>query len=381
MKLVVLVPVFNAGLQVDNYMPRIAGLEEREEVQAIAALASVLERKKFISSPHVNEDFEYILLDNMDIGAQARIRMNDKKLIVRAGPYLLEHIRECDGFMLDIQDPRCEEYLRYIDTLGRPGTMKMAVNVETRAQLNDCLARGFSLFVGTFYMKHAVTQKRLSELKPVVHSKIRLMAEIGSWGNELDNYNISAICDIIQSDVFLSLNVLKLANNATYHGSEKINSIREGIMRIGATQMRSWAMSVLATSVSEDSMGEMSRMTLIKAKFMELMAKILNVNAFEAFYTGILSMAGLILGTEQEMAIREFNVSASMRMYLRYEDDMGRLLQCADDYLHMRVLECEKMLADKRKLYDEMYRLYIEAVLWVGNILKNIEGGDTKEIG
>ena len=374
MKLVVLVPVFNTSLEVDSYIPRIVGLEEREENEVIAALTSVLEKKKFISSPHMNEDFEYIVLENMDIGVLARIQMNEKKLIVRAGPYLVEHIRECDGFLLDVQDPRCEEYLRYIDTLGRPGTLKIGDNVETQAQVNDCMAKGFSLFSGSFYMKQKVAQRRVSEMKPVIHSKIRLLSEIGSWGNELDNYNINAICDLIQSDVFLSLNVLKLANSVTYHGSKKINGIREGILRIGANNMRSWAVSVLATSMSDDSTGQMSRMTLIKAKFMELMAHVAKLNAFDAFYTGILSMSGLILGTEQETAVREFNASPQMRMYLRYEDDLGRLLQCADSYLRMQTSECEQMLVGKRKLYEEMYRLYIEAVLWVGNILENIEG-------
>ena len=101
--------------------------------------------------------------------------------------------------------------------------------------------------------------------------------------------------DAISQDVTLSYHLLKYMNSAFFNLSNPINSIRQAVVYLGRNTLKTWA-TVISMADYSDKPDELVRQALIRAKLCESLAKDVNDENEDAFFTvGLLSVLDALM--------------------------------------------------------------------------------------
>ena len=122
--------------------------------------------------------------------------------------------------------------------------------------------------------------------------------------------NLGDFVKAIESDPALSVSILRIANSAFYGFSGQTNSLRDGVFRIGLSQLRTIVIlshlqgKVLQTGLFEREVSWLSDLSLAMARLGQLLATDLGLEPSVAFTQGTLWHLEhfLILGTLAEVA-------------------------------------------------------------------------------
>lgn len=204
----------------------------------------------------------------------------------------------------------------------------IAERVETKEEYESAINDGYSFFQGYYFSKPIMMSK--SSISIATSTYIRLWREISK---EDTDFNILA--DIIKLDASLSYKLLSLMNTPLYFRGGRINSIKQGLVRLGTNQAKRWIMLLFLCDISNTKNDEFAKMSLIRATFMEkLIVKLGHKNMSDDTYmVGLLSIVGNVLEQDMLTILDTLELSDNIKMALINEDGIAyELLECIKKY-------------------------------------------------
>ena len=205
----------------------------------------------------------------------------------------------------------------------------LAEKIETEEEFQQALDFGYVLFQGYFFCKPAVLhQKRLTSN---ALSKMRLLREINR-----QNVDFSAITGVISSDTNLVHKLLTYINSAGVGLNNHVSNLKQATVLLGASGVRRWVTLVSLQTFSEDKPPELFTLSLLRAKFCELLAGELKrpgLTPDTGFLLGMFSLIDVLLSLPMDDVLKEVSLSDELSDALRGKDnDLRRLLDLVVAY-------------------------------------------------
>ncbi|MBF1662006.1 EAL domain-containing protein [Selenomonas noxia] len=215
------------------------------------------------------------------------------------------------------EDPEERKRLREI----LPGHVRLlAEKIETEEEFHQALEYGYVLFQGYFFCKPVVLHKK--KLTSNALSQIRLLKEVNR-----QDFDFSAIINVISSDTNLVHKLLTYINSVgiglTYH----ISNLRQAAVLLGSGGMRRWVTLISLQTFSEDKPPELFTISLLRAKFCELIAheiKRSDLTPDTGFLLGMFSLLDVLLSQPMEEVLKEVGLSSELNAALLGEDNILR---------------------------------------------------------
>jgi len=238
-------------------------------------------------------------------------------------------------------------------------------NIPDMNKFNNLVGIPNTFYSGGFYSQPITKGK--SEISPVKINALTLLRQI----NEED-FDLSDIADTIERDPSLSISLLRFINTVM---PRKINSIRNAVAILGQKEVKRWANAALSIQLAEDRPGEITKLSLIRARFSENLAKCFEMGAFAPglFLTGLFSLLDVILEKTMEDAVKEVALDERVREAL--VDKTGDYYKVLDfmyayEYANWDLVAI-KMVQNNLDL-EEIIEAFIEALVWYKKLLDAI---------
>jgi EAL and modified HD-GYP domain-containing signal transduction protein len=159
-------------------------------------------------------------------------------------------------------------------------------NINSLSDFDSILMFNADLYRGDFY-----TETRIINVdKPVSPLKINYL-QLLNQANEED-FDFEDFAGIVQRDTALAVNFLKMVNSSSVVRSDKITSIKHAAALLGQKEIRKWVTSAVTTSLGMESPGEVTRLSMLRAKFCENLAPLFEMaihkdNLFLIYYINV----------------------------------------------------------------------------------------------
>ncbi|WP_024850105.1 EAL and HDOD domain-containing protein [Hydrogenovibrio kuenenii] len=203
-----------------------------------------------------------------------------------------------DIIKVDILETGPKKLVEHVPLLKERGVRLLAEKVETREQFDFCQKLGFDYFQGYFFSRPKIIQgKSLPSNKIPV---LRLLSNV--YDPDVDMHQLSSI---IGQDVSMSQKLLKMASLSGKN--HEVTSIHDAVVRFGLKRLQSWA-SVLVLSNIDDKPSELFLMSLIRAKFCELIGERVGDLSKDSYFTvGLFSTLDAIMDQPLQTLLDELN--------------------------------------------------------------------------
>lgn len=246
--------------------------------------------------------------------------------------------------------------------LKRFGATKtfLAEKIETREDYKIAADLGYNLFQGYFFSKPAVVNAK--EIGSLNTSLIQIMKEL----NE-EEPDFNAIAAHVEHDLGLSYKLLQLVNSVYYGPIYRIKTIWHALTYLGVEDLRRWFSIMMLKDLKNVENAEMIKISLVRAKLMELLAEELGDadSRSEYFFTGMFSSIDVLLNRPMEAILKGLPISDKTKWALLAEDNEYR-----------RILNC--VIAREQGIWEELdeqspvkcvgvkrfMELYLEALRW-----------------
>ncbi|WP_338754602.1 EAL and HDOD domain-containing protein [Bacillus sp. FJAT-52991] len=268
-----------------------------------------------------------------------------------------------------LQTPRFERQ-RMMKELKQYNLLWLAEKVETREQLQQAMEEGFSLFQGFFFAKPALLSA--DSIPEFSNNYLVILNEVAAPLPSIQN-----IARLIEGDLSLSYQLLKLLNKTAFIQREKVKTIHQAIMLIGLEELKKWILFIMINTNKQTCSEEIMRTSLVRAKTLEQLAR----NYFpdqptsQLFLLGMLSMIDALLGKPMESILPELPIDTEIKeALLLKENHFSKAL------LLIRSLEeanwpsasdfCSQLQIEE----DILFTSYNQAIRWSDQLLqKNTE--------
>jgi c-di-GMP-related signal transduction protein len=245
----------------------------------------------------------------------------------------------------------------------------LAEKVDSREQVERCLALGYELFQGYYFARPSIiTGKRLGRAETAL---MRLLSLV------LSDADTPQIESVFGQNPDLGVNLIKLLNSVAVGGKDRIDSLRDALTVLGRTQLQRWLQVLLFTLSSAPAAEFPSPLLILAAtrgKLMELIAHGLRPADRDfhdkAFMTGILSLVNALLGMSMAEILGPMPVDEDVRYGLiRRSGPLGSMLLLVEALEESELMGIEKALAAVPGLeHRQVIGLQVEAMAWANSI-------------
>ena len=243
--------------------------------------------------------------------------------------------------------------------------MKMcAVNVDSQEDYENLgKMGGFALFEGKFF-RLPVTASKQTEVAPLKANYIELLNIV----NDID-FDLSEAADVIGKDTALVISLLKMVNKMSVNS--EITSIRHAAAMLGQKELKKWINTAVTNELCADRPSEITRLSLLRAKFAENLAPLFEmaIHSAELFLMGLFSGLDLILDKPMKEALAMVNVSKSIEEALI--EDKGEFAAVLDFIRHYESAswqEVSRVMLLRKIDMDQVYNAYTESLQWYRNL-------------
>ena len=240
-----------------------------------------------------------------------------------------------------------------------PDIRLIAVNVDSKEDY-DTLAEGdaYTLYEGDFY-RLPVT-KGVQKIAPLKVNYLELLKMV----NDVD-FELTKAADVIGRDTALVIELLKVVNHMAVNS--EITSIRHAAAMLGQRELKKWINAVVSHELCADRPSEVTRLSLLRAKFAENLApafELANLTS-ELFLMGLFSVLDIILDKPIKEALAMVNVGKEIsEAIIDRKGQMFKVLSFIEGYelADWKGLSRELVIAE----IDEnvVYAAYVDALAW-----------------
>ena len=205
----------------------------------------------------------------------------------------------------------------------------LAEKIETEEEFHQAMAFGYVLFQGYFFCKPAILHQK--KLTSNALSRMRLLKEINR-----QNVDFASMTNIISSDTNLVHKLLTYINSAGIGLINHVSNLKQATVLLGASGVKRWVTLISLQTFSEDKPPELFTLSLLRAKFCELIAGELKrpgLTQDAGFLIGMFSLLDVLLMLPMEEVLKEVALADDLNAALLGEDnDLRRILDLVIAY-------------------------------------------------
>ena len=240
-----------------------------------------------------------------------------------------------------------------------PGIKLCAVGVDTQEDYDALvLTGGYDIYEGKFFRKPIVESDKV--LAPLKVNYIHLLNIVNK-----DDFDLTEAADVIGRDTALILALMEIANRLA-KGSE-ITSVQHAVAMLGQKELKKWINTAVTKELCADKPNEITRLSLIRAKFAENIAPLFEVAQMsqELFLMGLFSAIDIMLDKPMEEALSMVQVSQQISdALLRGTGALAPVLHFVLEYENAAWTEVFRILVVEDIDMDTVYKAYLEALGW-----------------
>jgi EAL and modified HD-GYP domain-containing signal transduction protein len=232
-------------------------------------------------------------------------------------------------------------------------------------------ARGV-LLSGNFYSQ-PITKGKF-EISPLKINALNLLGQINN-----DSFDLGETATIIERDPALSISLLRFINAMNPDRSRKIDSIRNAVAILGQKEVRKWATIAISVGMGEDRPSEITRLSLIRAKFAENLAPAFEmaIKSGSLFISGLFSLLDVILQMPLTKAIDEVAASGEIRDALvEKKGRLSEVLSLIFAYEHADWHNSSLIMVKNSIDIEELTKAFLDSLYWYRQLLDAIEEED-----
>ncbi|MGC2029911.1 MAG: HDOD domain-containing protein [Steroidobacteraceae bacterium] len=147
---------------------------------------------------------------------------------------------------------------RELAHLARRGLQILAEKVETRAEFERCSLLGFDLFQGYYFCRPETLAAR-----PLLANQMAVLDLITALQDPAND--TKELAHIVNRDVALSYQLLRLANSALFKRRRPISTIQDAVVVLGLDGVKKWATLLILSRLGSGKPSELLRTALVRA--------------------------------------------------------------------------------------------------------------------
>lgn len=240
-----------------------------------------------------------------------------------------------------------------------PNIRLVAGNLDSMDAFEDLVDNGgYTLFEGEFY-RLPIT-KGDTDVSPLKANYIELLNVVNK-----PDFDLTTAADVIGRDTALVIDLLKMVNKIAINS--EITSIRHAAAMLGQRELKKWINTAVANKLCADRPNEITRLSLIRAKFCENLAKQFELASKEneLFLVGLFSVIDLILNQTMEEALKLVYLPKEIYDALTVgEGRLALVLDFVKAYEQANWAEVSRVLLIESIDTNLIYDAYIEALNW-----------------
>ena len=272
-----------------------------------------------------------------------------------------------DYIIVDISDFTIDD--KFIATITALAKLKMIVlsNINDMDTFNTLAKIPDTLFCGRFFSQPIT--KGITKISPIKINALTLLRRI----NEED-FDLGDIADTIGRDPSLSLSLLRFINTVM---PRKIESIRNAVAILGQKEVKRWATAAISIQLADDRPNEVTKLSLIRARFAENLAKAFSMGVFSQslFMMGLFSLLDIILELPMEKAVKEVALDEDVRFALVDKSgDFYKVLSFIHAYEHANWDDIAIQMVNNDLDLEEVTTAFVDALIWYKTLLDAIAG-------
>jgi EAL and modified HD-GYP domain-containing signal transduction protein len=217
---------------------------------------------------------------------------------------------------------------------------------------------GYSLYEGSFYRMPLT--KGSNKVSPLKLNYIQLLSIV----NEGD-FDLQKAADIISRDTALTISLLGMVNRMTVNSG--ITTIRHAAAMLGQKELKRWINTAVAGQLYADKPSEMTRVSLLRARFAENLAGAFGLAARkdELFLMGLFSVLDVILEKPMSEALDMMKISGDIRKALVERDGvLAPVLDFAMQYEDANWQEVSRQMLLGNIEMDTVHQAYMGSLQW-----------------
>lgn len=262
---------------------------------------------------------------------------------------------------IDILALSTDQLREHVQLLRQYDLKLLAEKVETQEAFDLCVELGFDYFQGFFFCKPDIIEDKPIPVRQ--QTVLDLIQRLQSPDTEFED-----IERIISNDAGLTYRLLRLLNSAALALPRQIDSIREGLVRLGLKSITTWT-TLIAMSEINYKPKELLDYSLVRAKMCESLASAYGCSAEGGFIVGLFSTIDAMLDRRMEDVIDPLPLSETTKQALKARSGpLGILLSDVLDYEQGRWDEISEQYAS----LEQLSKHYILASEWTINTKKAI---------
>lgn len=240
-----------------------------------------------------------------------------------------------------------------------PNVKLCAGNIQTKEIFEELKKEGgYQLYEGDFYRMPVPEGE--TEVAPLKVNYIELLNMVNS-----SDFELTHAADIIGRDTALVISLLKMVNRMAVNS--EITSIRHAAAMLGQRELKKWINTAVANKLYADKPNEITRLSLLRAKFAENLAPAfeLSMHSSELFLMGLFSVLDLILNQPMEEALKIVKVSKEINEALiEHKGDLAPVLDFMIQYERANWQEISRLMILKNIDMEQVYDAYIQSLQW-----------------
>ncbi len=246
-----------------------------------------------------------------------------------------------DILKLDIQLLEAEQVEKFLPLFKKFNLTLLAEKVETQEEFDTYKKLGCELFQGFFFARPDIIENK--ELDPKQLQIIKLIRMLQ------DSAPINDVCQAFEQNAALTIQLLRFINSASFSFKTSIKSIRQAVMLLGPSQLKSWLLlTSYATSKSPKGIeNPLLHLAQTRSNMMQVLCKAVckeqsKANLERAAFIGLLSLIEALLNVPMENILNELNVDDEIiDVLMTKKGTMGKIFQlvCAVEQFDTQTIE------------------------------------------
>ncbi|OIN12901.1 EAL and HDOD domain-containing protein [Oceanisphaera psychrotolerans] len=266
-----------------------------------------------------------------------------------------------DIIKLDLRQTSLEDCARLIERCRRyPQLRFIAEKVETLDEFSAAQAAGFDLFQGYYFQQPQVISRRILTTNEI--TAFELLSAVNE--RELD---FDQLARLFNRDLSLSYNLLRYVNSL-HAGTrqQKIDNLRGALVYLGHQQLKRFTALVMTAYVSKNKGIELQRLSMIRAKWCELLAeKVCPSLQEDAFMCGLFSLLDVLLELPMDEVLEHIPLTEPVRQaLLERKGQLGFLMSLMLDHEQANWTRLQQRLDFIKLSGDVSSQCYEQAVQW-----------------
>ena len=268
-----------------------------------------------------------------------------------------------DYVFLDHQNVDIEKARRLFHTIF-PRLKLVATDVGRPVEYEHLVQiGGFDYYEGKFFRfpRHAKDK----ELAPLKVTYLELLKVVNN-----PDFDLTTAADIIEKDPALVFELLKIVNRMTVNSG--IKTVRNAAAMLGQDELKHWINTAVTKELCSDRPSEITRVSLIRARFAELLAPVFHMENLsqELFLMGLFSVLDVVLERPMKEVVEMISVAKPIANALvNGEGEMAEVYEFIKAYEDASFQEVSRRMLLANIEMNDVYEAYLASLSWYRDLI------------